>query len=432
MERTSTLGQRVRELRMKKGLTQIDLAKELCTPSMISQIESDRARPSYKMLFAIAERLDVPLDRLLMDVDLNMEYVSTYKMARAMVASKEYVSAIPLLQELLETPRTQISSMDILFELGECYLHTRDLEEAEKSFSKVQELAILCKDHMVAAQVLKNIGRIACERKKYQLASFQWQLALDEVEKSAEKDVYVEAEILSYLGEVHVKMGFAKEAADYFERAAFVYENHGSLQAMGRVYMGLGMSYKLMRDFPKAADYSERAAAVFESIENLLMSVKLEINNASLYAQIGRLLEAEDALTRSIGKLQDIGDKETQGIAQAELARVYLYRKEYEKAEETCQIARALLPELHFYQAKVNRTIAGISLGRGQTDEAIRRLQMAGDGFKRLDEAREYDDTMQELAELYRNQSDFQRMAEVLEKMRTFTREALTKRGIEL
>lgn len=111
-----SLGQRIRELRLRKGFTQIDLAKDLCTPSMISQIESDRARPSYKMLFAIAERLNVPLEQLLLDVDLNMEYISTYKMARAMVRAKEYASAIPLLREVMETPRAQISTMDLLFE----------------------------------------------------------------------------------------------------------------------------------------------------------------------------------------------------------------------------------------------------------------------------------------------------------------------------
>ena len=96
-----SLGQRIRELRLRKGLTQIDLAAGLCTPSMISQIESDRARPSYKMLFAISERLDVPLERLLVDVELNLEVVSTYKMARAMVLAKEYQAAMPLLEELI-------------------------------------------------------------------------------------------------------------------------------------------------------------------------------------------------------------------------------------------------------------------------------------------------------------------------------------------
>ncbi|ARU63689.1 hypothetical protein CBW65_23695 [Tumebacillus avium] len=73
---TSSLGQRIRELRLRKGMTQIELAKGICTPSMISQIESDRARPSYKMLVGLANRLEVPMEHLLKEVDLEMEYTS--------------------------------------------------------------------------------------------------------------------------------------------------------------------------------------------------------------------------------------------------------------------------------------------------------------------------------------------------------------------
>jgi transcriptional regulator with XRE-family HTH domain len=68
------IGQRIRVFRMMKGITQIELAKGLCTPSMVSQIESDKVRPSYRILFAIAERLGVPLEHLLKDVDLALEH----------------------------------------------------------------------------------------------------------------------------------------------------------------------------------------------------------------------------------------------------------------------------------------------------------------------------------------------------------------------
>ncbi|ASS76748.1 hypothetical protein CIG75_18590 [Tumebacillus algifaecis] len=76
-----SLGQRIREIRLKTGLTQIELAKGLCTPSMVSQIESDRARPSYKILVALAARLEVPLEYLVKEVNFELENSSKYKMA---------------------------------------------------------------------------------------------------------------------------------------------------------------------------------------------------------------------------------------------------------------------------------------------------------------------------------------------------------------
>lgn len=427
----STLGQRVRELRMKIGMTQIDLAKGICTPSMISQIESDRARPSYKTLTSISERLEVPLDRLLMGVDLNLEYVSIYKMARAMVASKEYDSAIPLLLEVLGSSRSQISSMDIMFELGECYLYTKQFETAEEYLNQVRELALIRQDYLLGSKVLKHFGQMARERKKYQLAAFQWQMALEELDKLEERDVYLEADLLSRLGEVQVKRGYAAEATEYFERAVLLYGNHGSLNEMGQVYMGLGKTYQLMKDYQKASTYTELAAAIFESRDHLIEAIELQINNVALQARIGRLDEAEKALNQFIARLEDVGDREIRGVAHAELALVYMYKEEYGKAEENCKLARNLLPEMHLQQAKIERTVAGIAIGRGQIEEAVHWLQRAGERYIQQGETREYDQTMYDLTKLFRKQGDYQRMADALEQMRAVMLEALSQRGVE-
>lgn len=60
------MGERLRNARRARGLTLRELAKRLgVSPSMISQIETDRASPSVSTLYAIANELDVSLDELL-------------------------------------------------------------------------------------------------------------------------------------------------------------------------------------------------------------------------------------------------------------------------------------------------------------------------------------------------------------------------------
>lgn len=432
MKRVSTLGQRVRELRLKKGMNQIELAKGLCTPSMISQIESDRARPSYKMLSSIAERLDVPLERLLVDVDLNMEYVSTYKMARAMMKSNEYSSAIPLLRELVESPRAQISTMDILFDLGECYLHTGQTEDSEEMFNQVYELAVLRQDTLLQTLVRKNFGKLAFAQRKYQLAIFQWQKALEELDKTGEKDVYLQAELLFHVGEVHLKTGCVEEAAGCFDRAALVYEDHSSLREMGHAYMALGQSYKRMNEFQKASMYSERATAIFETLENRLMTFKLQVTNAALLADTGRFDEAESLLHSTMAKLKDLDHKEVEGMAFTELAHLYERKGEWEKAEEACRTARPLLPEHLMYQAKINRIQAKIAVKRENVQEAIPYLQSAADGFQMSGETGEWEDTMFELSRLYLQENDLHQVIRIMDDMRSYTRSALVRRGIQL
>ena len=125
-------------------------------------------------------------------------------------------------------------------------------------------------------------------------------------------------------------------------------------------------------------------------------------------------------------------ENETEGIACAELAEIYLLQGELPRADEMCRRARSLLPELHLYKAKLNRTLAGVAKERGHENDAIRQLRKAADGFKRLDEIGEWDETMFELAGLYRGQGEFERVADVLEEMRAVVRQSLVKKGIAL
>lgn len=59
------LGERLREQRQARGLSLRDLAERVdVSPSLISQIETGRARPSVNTLYAIAAELEVSLDDL--------------------------------------------------------------------------------------------------------------------------------------------------------------------------------------------------------------------------------------------------------------------------------------------------------------------------------------------------------------------------------
>jgi len=54
------LGEKIRELRKQRGITQKDLAGEKITRNMLSLIESGNASPSVSTLIYIAERLETP------------------------------------------------------------------------------------------------------------------------------------------------------------------------------------------------------------------------------------------------------------------------------------------------------------------------------------------------------------------------------------
>lgn len=57
-----TIGERIRQLRKKRGLTQKELSGEQMTRNMLSLIETGSALPSLVNLAYLAERLEVPVD----------------------------------------------------------------------------------------------------------------------------------------------------------------------------------------------------------------------------------------------------------------------------------------------------------------------------------------------------------------------------------
>lgn len=427
-----SLGRRIKELRIKKKLTQLDLSRDLCTPSMISQIESDRARPSYKILASVADRLEVTLDRLLDDVNFNLEYVSRYKMVRAMVSAGQYLSAIPLLQELLDTPRSQITTIELQYELAECYLHSGEWTDAERMLGIVHDQALVRLDQHMLVNVFKSSGLLQFRRKHYQLATYYWQKALKEAERLPEEDQLLTASILYHLGLGFRKLGQVFEALDAHTRAFALCQNADNLQEIGHVYMHLGHSYKRLQHLDKAAEYSTQALSIFDTLNTLRMNADLQLTRAVLYGQAGQINDALILIQRAIKHYQKYNMHEQLSIAWIEFAQLCLNQGDIEGAAAACERGQKTLPTSHLYQGRLYRINGRIALEQGQHKEAIHLLQRAADHFKQLEEIGEWDDTMAELAGLYVKENDLLRayhlLAETVEQRKTHLR----KRGIVL
>ena len=66
------IGERIRQIRIHKGLTQTQLIRGICSNTYISKIESGKSKPSYSFILKIAKVLEIDSDFLL---DTNMKNV---------------------------------------------------------------------------------------------------------------------------------------------------------------------------------------------------------------------------------------------------------------------------------------------------------------------------------------------------------------------
>ena len=67
-----TLGEKIRSARIKRGMTQVEIAEDKITRNMLSAIESGKALPSLDTLYHISEKLDIPVAYLVSD-DVDIE-----------------------------------------------------------------------------------------------------------------------------------------------------------------------------------------------------------------------------------------------------------------------------------------------------------------------------------------------------------------------
>lgn len=93
-----TLGQKIRQTRLARGLTQKELAGEQITRNMLSQIEHDAAQPSMRTLDYLAAALNVDAGWLLSGAP-DGGAADTLARARALLREEQWQACLELLRE---------------------------------------------------------------------------------------------------------------------------------------------------------------------------------------------------------------------------------------------------------------------------------------------------------------------------------------------
>ncbi|ARU62642.1 hypothetical protein CBW65_17935 [Tumebacillus avium] len=419
----TTLGQRIRELRVKKGQTQIGLADGICTPSMISQIEADRTTPSYKILFGIAEKLGVPLDFLLKDIELDLADITKYKMAKGLVRAKEYALAINQLQELLDSTDQQIPKMDVQVELAFCLLEVGRGPEAMAFLHEVQGLAILRQDGELLAKVFLHLGLDALKKSEYSISLYHTERAHGELLKIELPDPALQAKVWVQLAEIQERMGQVSKAAASWEAALQLVED----TERGKTMLKLADAFYRQKNFLKADEYATKAAILLEEEENARQNQD--------WKRKALLLKREADWQASVQQLLELSatcEGVKAGEIFADIAAILLEHGETEEAMAYAERARMILPELHPVMGKVHQLFALSYFQREQEQKGQSHLDRALALFEKHGMTTELEDGTRKLCRLLNAQGKHEAAARRWEQLHDYLMGSLQKRGIAL
>jgi tetratricopeptide (TPR) repeat protein len=395
-ETPATLGQRLRQARMARGLTQSELANSRFSKQYVSQLERDRLRPTDATLRWLAERLGVDASYLATGVDgRQRERVeSAVSRAEAAVEAHDYAAAIGLLAEVKGSPAAaSADELELRALLAESWarMYIGEMREALPLLARAREIV---EDPVFSdvdrAEVLFRLG--CC---RYRLTSVSTALALfteslELAERSGIPCDRLRSRIFGWRSRCYRRQRDWEAAREDVERALELAEALDDLRATADAHFLGALVAERRGQWVAARTFAEKAKALYEQIDDRANTGKLLTTLGVLTFLLGKPDESIPLFKQAFAVALEVGSDADAAQAVSSLAQVHLRTGQVELAEEQARHALELLGDRVDFIDEIGN--AQLVLGRslleqGRLDQAAGLFRAAEASFDQLSSA---------------------------------------------
>jgi transcriptional regulator with XRE-family HTH domain len=378
-----TLGQRLRALRVERGLSQADLAGDLVSPSYVSLIESDRRSPEREVLDGLARRLGC--SALFLESGVAPEEINEQRL-RLQFAS------IALANGSLNEARDQFRELQQAASGEIRYEALWGLARTEESLGNLQEALT----HLEVLLEATNAGEpgtpgslsVANARCRiYKMAGDfarsidVGETALRHVREIGLEGTEDEIRLASSLVGSYWARGdmFSAQhlASQVIERAAKL----GSREAQGNAYWNASLVAAARDQLPLALELATKTLGLLSESAPARNLAAMRVTYAWLLLRCDplRLEDAEAELNRAHDVLTGLSMSPYLASCETEMARCALLRGNYDHAVEIAERAIARCTDGAPERAHA-RVVSGLALTmRGRADEGFAAVRLAAD-----------------------------------------------------
>ena len=318
----NSIGQRLREARLAKGLTQEQLAKGLATKGFISQVERDRSVPSLPKLRLMAERLGVPLGYFTGDTSA-LELTYLHKSAELAVKAEEPDRALTLVDEALALVTTANERADLLRIKGTAFDALGRLSDALLAHQTAAALVPPDDPELIAA-IYAEIATVLQQQEQFNAAIEANLRALNALDRCRHADPALRSRALHNLGRSNYSLGQLKPAHDYFGQALDAALDAESIRRAAIAHMSLSVSARAVGELDRAIDHCRRALELHNRMGQPRVANRVLNNLGDVYYAQGKKAEARAIQQRCLDRARELKDDLEIGIAGGELARYVL------------------------------------------------------------------------------------------------------------
>ncbi|SDW79849.1 DNA-binding transcriptional regulator, XRE-family HTH domain [Alicyclobacillus hesperidum] len=201
-----SIGEKIRDLRIQRGMSQVDLADDLVKPSMISQIESGKVKPSYTLLIELAKRLGEPVETFLSELDPHFLLQANIRLAQYELATGRPQVARQLIENL---PRASLQTRNLAeyrLTLARVHRACGEYPEAVRELEQLREHAYSAQDWRLLFYVLRETGQAEYDRGNLEGALGEWREAVALADRMEGKSGISPLEWTQSLIELHLHL----------------------------------------------------------------------------------------------------------------------------------------------------------------------------------------------------------------------------------
>src|SRR3954468_1715548 len=392
----TSLGDRVRQLRIAKGLTQTDLAGERFSKEYVSQIERGKTRPTGETIEWLASRLGVDPSFLETGVSSSeRERVeSVVARAEAALESNSYDEVVAEIDKLgVALTTVAVPSLEFRSLLAESWarMSLGDVRAAIGLLDRARQLTEAPTFSDVArAEVLYRLGVCRYKLSSISTAIALFSEALDLSERSGLPADRLRSNALGWRSRCYRRQRDWEAAREDVERALELAEGLNDRRTIAHHYFQASLIAERTGHWVLARSYAERAKTQYEELADQANVGKLLNNLGGLNFQLGKPQEAIRHLKDAYRVLLDVGSEADAGYVVSSLAQVHLRTGEPKLAEEQARHALELLgdrvdvlDEMGNAQLVLGRAL----LEQDRLDEAEEMFKVAEGSFEQLSSA---------------------------------------------
>ena len=390
------LGERVRQLRIARGLTQTELAGERFSKEYVSQIERGKTRPTAETVEWLADRLGV--DPTFLEIGVSSSererVESIIARAEAAIESDQHADVVAALTEIApELSTVAAPELELRALLAEAWarMYLGEVRKAIELLDRARRIAEA--PSFTDVDRGEILYRLACCRYKLNSISTAITLysqALELVERSGLPADRLRSHVYEWRSRCYRRQRDWEAAREDVERALELAEGLNDRHTMGHVYFQASLIAERTGHWVVARSYAEQAKGIYEELRDQTNLGKLLNEIGALNFQLGKPDDAVSYLKEAFKVLIDVGDDTDAARVISSLAQVHLRTGQVDLAEEQSRQALDMLQGRVDHLDEIGN--AQLVLGRAlleqeRLDEAEEIFAAAESSFDQLSSA---------------------------------------------